>query len=170
MDQRDEVERILDEWGELPFGADVSGRHVIWRIEDAATHFRRAIERIRIEGIDVAPSDQKSLISLMVLRHGDPPHQRTPTELSRLLLLSSGATTSLVDRLESRGYVTREPDPRDRRGVLVGLTPKGDRIALLLHERYIALERELLAPLSDDERDLLAGLLRKLLLHLERRD
>lgn len=46
--------------------------------------------------------------------------------------LSSAATTTLLDRLERRGFVRRERDAADRRRILVGLTPEGaERIASL---------------------------------------
>lgn len=40
-------------------------------------------------------------------------------ELAKATGLTSGATTALIDRLEERGYVTREADPGDRRKTLV---------------------------------------------------
>lgn len=39
----------------------------------------------------------------------------TVTELARRLNLSHSTTSGIVDRLQARGLVTREPDPRDRR-------------------------------------------------------
>ena len=39
--------------------------------------------------------------------------------------VASGTMTNRIDRLSRRGYVTREPDPADRRGVLVRLTVSG---------------------------------------------
>ena len=41
------------------------------------------------------------------------------------MLVTSGTLTHRVDRLASRGCVERLPDPHDRRGVLVRLTPEG---------------------------------------------
>lgn len=43
----------------------------------------------------------------------------TPTELAQVSGLSTGATTTLLDRLEARGLVHRRPNPQDRRGVIV---------------------------------------------------
>lgn len=43
----------------------------------------------------------------------------TPGELGRCCGLSSGGVTVVLDRLEKAGYVTREPNPRDRRSVIV---------------------------------------------------
>lgn len=45
-----------------------------------------------------------------------------PRILGARLGLTSGSVTALVDRLEGQGYITRRPDPHDRRGVLVEAT------------------------------------------------
>ncbi len=71
--------------------------------------------------------------------------------------------TNRVDRLLARGYVERRPDPGDRRGVIVRLTPEGTAVVDAALDRLLASERELLAELGPDERDGLAALLRRLL-------
>jgi len=47
------------------------------------------------------------------------------SELSRMLLVSNGNATTVVDRLESDGLVARSPSQTDRRTVFVALTPEG---------------------------------------------
>jgi MarR family transcriptional regulator, organic hydroperoxide resistance regulator len=47
----------------------------------------------------------------------------TPGELARSTGLTTGGVTVMLDRLEKGGYVKREPNPRDRRSVLVHLNP-----------------------------------------------
>ena len=47
----------------------------------------------------------------------------TPGELSRFTGLTTGGVTVMLDRLERGGYLKREPNPRDRRSVLVHLNP-----------------------------------------------
>jgi DNA-binding MarR family transcriptional regulator len=47
----------------------------------------------------------------------------TPGELARSTGLTTGGVTVMLDRLEKRGYLKREPNPRDRRSVLVHLNP-----------------------------------------------
>lgn len=49
----------------------------------------------------------------------------TMTELSRMLLVSNGNATAVVDRLEKDGLVRRTPSESDRRTVFVALTPEG---------------------------------------------
>ena len=48
----------------------------------------------------------------------------TPRDLGQRVSLSSGAVTSLIDRLEARGFVERSPHPSDRRSVLVRYKPQ----------------------------------------------
>ena len=49
----------------------------------------------------------------------------TMSELSRMLLVSNGNATAVVDRLEADGLVRRTPSEADRRTVFVNLTPEG---------------------------------------------
>ena len=87
----------------------------------------------------------------------------SPTELRRAVILTSGAMTNRIDRLEERGLVARVADPNDRRGVQVHLT--GDGLALI--ERAVAARvdsaHELVSRIDQAQRDQLAQLLRTLL-------
>lgn len=71
----------------------------------------------------------------------------TFVELSRLLLVTSGNLTGIVDRLESQGLVKRQPGKQDRRVVRITLTPKGR-----------AMTRQMLPRHADDIADALAFL------------
>jgi DNA-binding MarR family transcriptional regulator len=53
----------------------------------------------------------------------------TAGELAVAVGLSPGAVTTVLDRLEERGFVTRTRDPEDRRRVTVKLTPDANRLA-----------------------------------------
>jgi len=53
-------------------------------------------------------------------------HGITMTELSRLLIVSNGNVTGIIDRLVAEKRVARQPSPNDRRSFLVRLTPKGE--------------------------------------------
>src|SRR5947208_2309753 len=81
--------------------------------------------------------------------------------------LTSGTVSVRLDRLEKSGVVIREPDPASARGSLVQLTGKGlelfDRVAPV----HLANEDRLLSALSPAEREVLAGLLRRLLSSFE---
>ena len=83
-------------------------------------------------------------------------------------LVTSGTMTNRVDRLAARGYVERRPDPTDRRGVIVRLTPQGMAVVDAALSDLLAHEHELLAELGIGELGELAELLRRLLRPFER--
>ena len=60
----------------------------------------------------------------------------TPSLLAQRIVCTTGAMTKLVDRLVRNGLVERTPDPEDRRGVLVALTPAGERLATAAADSY----------------------------------
>lgn len=55
---------------------------------------------------------------------------QSPTDIAKHLQISTAAVTTVVDRLETAGHVTRESHPTDRRGILVAPTPQSVRRAL----------------------------------------
>lgn len=71
------------------------------------------------------PSDARFLF-LLAAADGD---GVTPKQAAEDLELSTGAMTSLIDRLERRGHIERHPNPLDRRSVIVHLTPAGASVA-----------------------------------------
>ncbi len=86
----------------------------------------------------------------------------TMSEISRMLLVSNGNVTAVVDRLEADGLVRRSADGSDRRTVYVSLTAKGARQFARLaagHEREV---NELFGSLSASEIDSLTVILRRL--------
>ncbi|WP_375484099.1 MarR family winged helix-turn-helix transcriptional regulator [uncultured Jatrophihabitans sp.] len=104
---------------------------------------------------------------LATLRRQGEPFTMTPTTMSRLLILSPGAMTNRLDRLEAGGHVQRAHDPVNRRSVLVTLTPAGRALVDEALDAHTANERQLLDALSPTERRRLDAALRRLLHVLE---
>jgi DNA-binding MarR family transcriptional regulator len=86
----------------------------------------------------------------------------TMSELSRRLLVSNGNTTTVVDRLELDGLVTRTPSPADRRVVHVALTEAGRRHFDALATEHEARVDSLFAAVSAADVDALEELLQRL--------
>ena len=82
----------------------------------------RHLELVRREILAARELDLWEYDVLAALRSAMPPYELSPSALVDETLVASGTMTNRVDRLSRRGYVTREPDPADRRGVLVRLT------------------------------------------------
>ena len=99
---------------------------------------------------------------LATLRRNGEPYTLTPTQLQNEMMLSSGATTHRIDLLEKRGWVERSPDPKDRRGTLVKLTPAGKDLIDEAVATHVEVETQMIKGLSKKEQRELAQLLGKL--------
>src|SRR5918994_2815093 len=71
-----------------------------------------------------------------------------PSDLARSSLITTGAMTARVDRLERAGLIQRTPDPTDRRSMLVQLTGQGDKLAKQALHAVIASNETFLEPLD----------------------
>ena len=93
-------------------------------------------------------------------------HQRniSPVELKKILSVDLGALTRMLDRLACKGWILRLPNPKDKRGVLVSLTPEGTALCQQCHGTVgLSLHNELTKNLTDDEVETLYKLLTKIL-------
>jgi DNA-binding MarR family transcriptional regulator len=131
---------------------------IVSRVDMAQRHLERAAVDTR-DQVGLAHGELKILLRLT---RG----LRNQGDIAKNLLVSTGTMTNQLDKLEAAGLVVRLPDPDDRRGKLVEMTPAG-RATL---DNYINVqamrERQLLGGLSSEEMQLLNGLLRKLLASL----
>lgn len=105
---------------------------------------------------------------LAALRRGGHGAVLTPTTLARVAMISPAGMTNRLDRLEAAGLIVRRPDPDDRRGSLVQLTPNGLAIADRAIEDLVAAENEIFRELSATERQRLDRILDKLIDRLDR--
>src|SRR5438477_12933728 len=103
-------------------GSDVSGTHV-WLVMMKAHGALKRLATDSIESADVGLSD---FAVLEMLLHKGP---QLVNEIGRRIELTSGAITTAVDRLESRGLVARAAHETDRRARVVGLTALGRKEA-----------------------------------------
>ena len=156
---RDEVDDLVAAWRAQRPDLDVEPMQVLSRISRLARHLdiaRRAA--FTDHGLETWEFDV-----LSALRRQGPPFQLTPGALLRATLVTSGTMTNRIDRLAEAGLVHREPDPRDKRGVLVTLTEQGVARADAALADLLGRERALLADLDCGERQHLADLMRILL-------
>jgi DNA-binding MarR family transcriptional regulator len=160
--EHDGVDEILAQWRRERPDLDHSPIGVVGRVSRLARELERRLEPVyRAHGLEPGWHDL-----LATLRRTGPPFRMRPTDLTSTLMLTSSGTTKRLDRLEQAGLIAREPDPADRRGTLIALTGKGRELIDGLTPDHLANEDRLLAALDADERERLAGLLRKLLLGL----
>ncbi len=154
----DRVDEIVEQWGRERPDVDVSGMAVIGRIgrlqRAIGPQLDRVFARHELESweFDV----------LATLRRHGPPFQLTPGRLLESTMVTSGAMTNRLDRLEQRGFLTRAKSPNDGRQVLVTLTEAGRRLVDDAVVDHAANELEMLAVLDEREQARLIELLRRL--------
>ena len=73
-------------------------------------------------------------------------------EIARRLLVSAPVVTRLASALVDGGLLDRRSDPKDRRSVLLALTPKGRRRVNAMRSDLLAAAHELIEPLPEDRR------------------
>lgn len=153
------VEQAIREFPEI----DPSVEAVVSRIDKLSRYVNKSMAE-SLARHELTEGEYKVLVKLRLA--GDP-QRLSPGELSEMLMLSTGAMTNRLDRLEERGLVVRRPDPRDRRGILVELTSRGQEVLVAAVGEQAAKEAKLVEVLDGDERERTNELLRKLLIHFE---
>src|SRR5437773_9497539 len=159
----DWIDRVVERWSALQPGLPVDAYHVTGRISRIAARIaQREDEVFARYGLT-----RGDVGVLSALRISLPPHTLSPTQLFRGLMLSSAGMTKRLDRLEQRGLIKRNPDPKDRRGVMIQLSESGRRLVAKAVAENTRTEAEILKGLGPKERRLLADSLRALLHELE---
>lgn len=163
MPTADSIDSILDQWSRERPELDGSGFAVAGRLLVLGKLLERETDTA------LAPLGLKTWAFdvLATLRRQGPPYRLTPSELSQATMLTSGAMTNRLDRLESKGLIRRQDDPTDRRGVRVVLTTAGRKLADKAIAVRFARANDLAAKLPAGDRQTLERLLRRLLLELE---
>ena len=111
---------------------------------------------LRARELHLGPSDVLALDHL----HNSGP--MAPKDLSSLMGVTSGTMTALLDRVEKAGFLKREKNPDDRRGLLLRLTPAGRHAMQWLYEQFDEAIRDTLRGLphvTPDELQTILGLL-----------
>lgn len=160
---QDRIDKILVQWKRERPDLQLRAMGLIGRIQRAAAALRPRLDETHAKsGLGGDTFDV-----LASLRRSGSPYELTPTQLYREMMLTSGAMTNRIDRLEEAGYVSRRPDPNDRRGTLVRLSAKGKALIDSAATKHVANEERQLAALTAREQQQLNELLRKLLLGFE---
>lgn len=160
----DRVDAILAEWARERPELDAAPMGIVGRIARLALASDQALRpTFEFRGLGEGEFDV-----LATLRRAGAPYERTPGELGERTMVTSGAVSKRIDRLVAKGLVTRMADDVDARVRRIRLTEAGRALVDDAVVEHLAREEALLAPLDTVEREQLAGLLRRLLLPLER--
>jgi len=157
---QDRIERMKAEWAREYPGLDSGVMATVGALLQAG----RLLEKHWLAPFAARFSLQKGEFDVIAtLRRAGAPYELTPTDLYEGLLMTSSAMTSRLDRLEAAGLIERRPDPADRRGVRVRLTPGGLDLINEIVPQHVANELAALASLDPRERSELDRLLAKVI-------
>lgn len=159
----DVVDRLIAEWEEQCPELDLTGMSVVGRLMHLGSKLESRIEtKLKPYGLIYTDFD-----ILATLRRSGGDYSLTPTKLRHSILLTSGAMTAALDRLERNGLIERIRSEQDRRSMSARPTPAGAALA----EKVAALRfddaNDAVASLTTKEVHQLAGLLGKLLRSLD---
>lgn len=162
MADRDLIDELVDQW-----------RLTRPDLDDDAYEAMATIGRLARIGVVLNPLLERAFTAygigrgeyevLATLRRQGEPFTATPSAMARLLMLSAGAMTNRLDRLEAADYLRRAHDPHNRRSVLVTLTPAGREVADAALEAHLANGQKLLSTINAADRRRLDSSLRRLL-------
>lgn len=159
LHKNDLLDKLIEDWEKERPDLDASAMNIVGRIlmlgkilEKRASNVLRE-NQIHYTDLDV----------LATLRRSGKPYELSPTQLRKSVLITSGAMTALLDRLEKSKLLERRPDPNDGRVKLARLTRKGKStidkaIAIRFEEATSAI-----AILTKREKESLSKLLKKVL-------
>ncbi|MGH9214217.1 MAG: MarR family winged helix-turn-helix transcriptional regulator [Acidimicrobiales bacterium] len=157
----DAVDRITAQWQAVRPDLDVSPIGVIGRVSRLSRLLdRRLAENFARYGIENWMYDV-----IATLRRQGEPYELTAGDLVRQTMVTTGAITNRIDRLEQRGLVERGRAD-DRRKVIVRLTRRGLDLVETVVDSHLATERDILAALTPRQQQDLGRLLRATLLAL----
>jgi DNA-binding MarR family transcriptional regulator len=160
---RDTVDKLLSQWRSERPDLDVSALGIAIRIE-MLTKLMRRTTAASLTAVGLKPWEYDVLSALR--RQGEP-YRLPATELAKATLLTSGAMTTRIDQLEQRQLVRREPDPDDRRGILVSLTRRGTALVDRAIEARLSAAESGIGCLDRRQRSAAEAALRAMLLAVE---
>lgn len=155
----DAVDELIAQWGRERPDLDVWPMGIVGRVSRLSRVFDRQLRDFFGEhGLEYFEFDV-----LATLRRSGPPYELSAGALLKAAMVTSGAITNRIDKMERKGLVERTPDPDDRRSVRVRLTPHGHEVVDRIVDLHVENEKRMLAALDPEQREQFAGLLRHLL-------
>ena len=161
-EDRDAIDAWMASWAaDLPVDLEVEG--IVERIQFLHKRIKRMLEETLVE-FDLNIGEWGVLSALW---NSGEPFQSSPGYLAKRAELTTGAMTNRLDGLEAAGLVKRLPDPDDRRGVIVQLTPKGRELWERTVDAQATKEHFVASALNESERKQLNKLLRRMVVRAE---
>jgi DNA-binding MarR family transcriptional regulator len=160
---KDSIDVIVDQWHkELP-DLQIWPTGLVGRLVKIGAQLRKSTDEL------LAPFELtwETFELIAALRRSGLPYCLNATALQGMVLITSGAITNRIDRAEVAGLIARSRSDKDRRAVLVTLTPKGIEVAEKAMSLYFTHFAGLFGYMDVPTRTQLADSLRSILCKLE---
>lgn len=144
----DAIDRVVMQWVKEKPELDTEPMAIMGRLMRIAKHMETQVAELhKRHGLKMGEFDV-----LATLRRSGEPYRLTPSELIVSMMLTSGAMTNRLDKLETKGLIARKHSKEDRRSVTVELTAAGFALIDTLIEEHLNVQHHLMGELSREER------------------
>ncbi|MEF1169178.1 MarR family transcriptional regulator [Vibrio campbellii] len=144
----DAIDKVVSQWAKEKPELDTEPMAIMGRLMRIAKHMENHVAELH-KRYDLKMGEFDVLATL---RRSGKPYRLTPSELISSMMLTSGAMTNRLDKLEKKGLIAREHSKEDRRSVTVELTAKGFELIDSLIEQHLQAQHELMGSLSSAEK------------------
>jgi DNA-binding MarR family transcriptional regulator len=160
----DHVDTIIAQWKRERQELDTQPMALIGRLKRVAQYLSVGMDKtFKQFGLNNASFDV-----LATLRRSGEPFALSPGELMKTMMITSGTMTNRLDQLEKVQLVERIKNPKDGRGFVIQLTPKGMVLINKVVTSHVETQKSLVSALSEDERQQLNYLLHRFLESFEK--
>ena len=143
----DALDTIVAQWKQEKPHLNTQPMEILGRMARLAKHLETAIAAchkqydLKLGEFDV----------LATLRRAGAPYSLTPSELIDSMMLSSGAMTNRLDKLQTRELIIRTHSEEDRRSVTVSLTSQGIKLIDEVMEQHVQVQEKVLEGFSQQQ-------------------
>ncbi|UUM31931.1 MarR family winged helix-turn-helix transcriptional regulator [Vibrio japonicus] len=144
----DVVDRVTEQWAQEKPELKTEPMAIMGRILRIAKHMENEVAKLHKRyGLKFGEFDV-----LATLRRSGEPFSLTPSALMGSMLLTSGAMTNRLDKLESKGLIARTHSKEDRRSVSVKLTQEGTKLIDEMMQVHVDLQHSLIKGMSPKQK------------------
>lgn len=144
----DAVDRLVAQWAREKPELDTEPMAIMGRLLRVAKYMENEVAQLHKQ-YDLTLGEFDVLATL---RRSGEPFQLTPSELIDSMMLTSGAMTNRLDKLTSKGLITRQSNQSDRRSLPVQLTKQGIGLIDRILEEHVQMQGQLVKGLSQEQK------------------
>ena len=156
--ESDLITRLRQEWEIEQPELDSSAMDVVGRVIHLADQWQSSANKLLVQ----YELSYTEFDLVATLKRSGPPYELTPTKLRQSVLLTSGAMTAALNRVERKGLISRHAMPEDGRVFTAKLTTKGKKLAAKATHSRFELAQSQIKKLSEVEKSQLIKLLNRL--------